>query len=124
MQAGKHTPNLTQMATLVERLIQENLLPASEQEFLTGDLLFSLGDKPDRVYFLVRGKVCLFSPDPEQRYQIMPPGSLIGLSDIMSDAHRKTALVAEASYLRVLERDQLLQVLEQNPALRLFFSGS
>lgn len=106
---------------LVKKLIEENVLEATPREFNAGDTLFTAGSAPDFVYYLLTGQVKLLKDYGGSQINIFIPGTVAGLADLLNETHTYSAIATEPTQVLVIKRDKLLQLIERNPALRMYF---
>ena len=106
---------------LVKKLIEENVLEATTREFKAGDILFSAGTPPETIYYLLNGKAKLLDGSLVNQVQVFIPGSVAGLADLLNETHEFSAIATEETQVLVIKRDKLLQLIERNPALRVYF---
>lgn len=86
-----------------------------------GETLFREGEQPRGVYILHSGTVhLLFAPRNGAAKPLREalPGQILGLSCVVTDRHHDcTAVAAEACEVAFIEREKLLRVLDDSPAV-------
>ena len=105
---------------LIRKLIEENVLEAKSGKYYAGDVLFSAGESPEFVYFFITGSATLTSRSGEE-LQLLVPGSFAGLTDILNERYTCSACANAPSEILKIRRQKLLDLIERNPALRVYF---
>ena len=106
---------------LVKKLIEEKLLSAEAKEFMPGDALFLAGDPANKFYFLERGAVHLRSPGSLTAARLASVGAIISLHNLVKPHYAHSAIAQEPTLAYEITREDLLNIIQLNPALRLYF---
>ncbi len=104
---------------LIKQLIENHRLPAVQKVYHPDEELFAAGSKADKLFYLTNGSVRIVSESPATNGQQVHPDTLLGLADLMCDKHGYTAKVQHPSQLYVIDKNDILQLLPQEPALRM-----
>lgn len=102
--------------SLDDEELQPLLEVADPRKLMTGDALWSRGDRPEAAYVLVEGRIetrRTVQPDGRQTEQITRAGSLLGLSALVSDwTHDTSAYPMERTDVLRLERTAFEEMFE------------
>jgi CRP/FNR family transcriptional regulator len=109
------------IAKLSSELLQALHEIKTPQVLSTGATLFQQGSTAKDLYLVESGEVCiLFSTGQGQRQllEVVGPGSMLGLSEIMGGtSHRATAVARNGGGSSSIPREKLLNLLRGNTAL-------
>jgi len=108
------------IAKLSSELLQALQGIKTPQVLSKGAPLFQQGSSAKDVYLVESGEVCiLFSTGQGQRQllEVVGPGSMLGLSEIMGGTnHRATAVASNGAGASSIPREKLLSLLRGNTA--------
>jgi CRP-like cAMP-binding protein len=94
---------------------------ATRRKFARGTVIFSQGDKADALYGVVAGRVRISASGAQGRevfLSLMEPGDTFGEIAVMDGLPRTaTATVVEAATLVLIQKDDFLQLLAEQPQL-------
>jgi len=116
----KHTPAFSAVATEDLRVIASELF---EEAYFAGDLIFEINEPADRFYLIEEGRVGIrvnTTGSPKDYINMLGPGACFGEMALFDDQPRSaSAEVVEDARLLVLEKEKLLGILQNYPALAL-----
>jgi CRP/FNR family transcriptional regulator, cyclic AMP receptor protein len=121
-------PNLRDLrlfADLVPEQLREVARFSSTRRYRSGDFIFNMGDRADRLYFLERGiiKVTIVSPDGRERIlDVVNAGEAFG-ELCLSGAKRRTAAARSltATIVRAITFDAFTSLMQTFPNLSFNF---
>jgi len=94
---------------------------ATRRKFARGTVIFSQGDEADALYGVVAGRVRISASGAQGRevfLSVMDPGDTFGEIAVMDGLPRTaTATVIEAATLVLIQKDDFLQLLAEQPQL-------
>ncbi|MDX5347838.1 MAG: cyclic nucleotide-binding domain-containing protein, partial [Hymenobacteraceae bacterium] len=100
---------------LVRKLIEEKVIKGKQIIVGPGECLFKAGEKPAFLYYLKNGHVRLTGTlKDELSVQDIFECKLIGLPELMLDAHTTTAEVLAPSELIKIDRNTFQELLHRN----------
>ncbi|WP_242928809.1 cyclic nucleotide-binding domain-containing protein [Pontibacter vulgaris] len=105
---------------LIKQLIESHRLPAIQKVYQPEEELFSAGNKADKLFYLTNGSVRIVSDKPAAAVHQVQPDTLLGLPDLMHEKYGYTARVQHPSQLYVINKQDILKLLPQEPALRMY----
>jgi CRP-like cAMP-binding protein len=86
-----------------------------------GEILFEEGDPGDKIFFLVKGRVGLYRPDPfgnEVKVAVSEEGTPLGeLSFFSSKFHSSKGVALKETHALVLSRDDYEKLKQEDPQL-------
>ena len=90
--------------------------------YMKGNMVYQVGELPDAAYVVKRGRVRLFKVSVEGReiiFRIVNPDEGFGFSDVITGDPRTRCAMAmqDMTELCVVEKDQLIRMLETNTEL-------
>ena len=88
-------------------------------------VIYSEGDSPARLYFLLKGKLKTYHTNRDGKYFItsfVQPGEFFGFVDILENqAYRESAEALEDSVVLSISSKEFTQIIKENIHLEIFF---
>ena len=103
---------------LLRKLIEEGLIKGNLKKVAEGTCLFVAGGTCKEIYYLVTGIARLTSACGME--QLVFPGALLGLPDLMHETHSQTLIASENLEVLCIAKEDLQQALQANASLRFY----
>ncbi|RUM45510.1 MAG: hypothetical protein DSY35_00630 [Desulfurobacterium sp.] len=108
-------------SNFTERELEEISRYLEYKVFPKGEVLFEEGDPGDKIFFLVKGRVGLYRPDPfgnEVKVAVSESGTPLGeLSFFSSHFHSSKGVALKETHALILTREGYERLKEEDPRL-------
>jgi CRP-like cAMP-binding protein len=108
-------------SSFTEKELEEISRYLEYRVFPKGEVLFEEGDPGDKIFFLVRGRVGLYRPDPfgnEVKVAVSEEGTPLGeLSFFSSKLHSSKGVALKETHALVLSKDDYEKLKQEDPML-------
>jgi CRP-like cAMP-binding protein len=103
---------------VVRQLVESGVLSGEPEQHEAGKCLFRAGEKVEYFMFILSGSVWLTAAADAWMPVMVSQNSLLGLPDLMNENYTQSALVLDTTSLVRIRRSDLLDVIRQDPQLR------
>ncbi|MHC2992427.1 hypothetical protein OB13_12825 [Pontibacter sp. HJ8] len=98
--------------------MESGILSGEPEQHEAGKFLFRAGEKIEYFLFIMSGSVGLTASLDALLPCVASQYSLLGLTDLMNESYTQNALVLDTTSLIRIRRNDLLEVIQQDPQLR------
>lgn len=105
---------------VVRQLVETGRLTGETEQHEKGSCLFRAGEKIEYFFFIISGSVCLTTRTADTSLSVsVSQNFLLGLPDLMNENYSQSAVVNDTTGLIRIRRNELLEVLQDDPQLRI-----